>query len=224
MVPPNNFGPDLNGKAINETQYRGMIVSLMYLTASRPGIQFSTCLCVRYQANAKESYLIVVKRIFIYLKEGIIGEIGITSFRNAIGAHYLDTYVDSPSLDVVRPWFTEKRHNGEIRVKGTVMKRCLPPRWRLLMGQIIQCLGGKTGGLDQISNKDATILYCLASRINVDFARIIWEDLIHKLKKKSRERVIPYPRFISLLMEYMAPEYANESCTINPTQIFNIHN
>ncbi|GJZ14313.1 retrovirus-related pol polyprotein from transposon TNT 1-94 [Tanacetum coccineum] len=38
--------------------------SLMYLTASRPDIQFSTCLCARYQANPKKSHLIVVKRIF----------------------------------------------------------------------------------------------------------------------------------------------------------------
>ncbi|GJS54443.1 hypothetical protein Tco_0627805 [Tanacetum coccineum] len=37
MVPPNNLGPDLNGKAVNETQYR---------------------------ANPKESHLIVVERIF----------------------------------------------------------------------------------------------------------------------------------------------------------------
>ncbi|GJQ92061.1 hypothetical protein Tco_0003200 [Tanacetum coccineum] len=45
-----------------------MIRSLMYLTASRPEIQFSTCLCTRYQVNPKESYLIVVKRNFRYLK------------------------------------------------------------------------------------------------------------------------------------------------------------
>ncbi|GJR45598.1 hypothetical protein Tco_1313701 [Tanacetum coccineum] len=68
MVPPNKLGPGLNSKAINETQYRGMIGLLMYLTASRPDIQFSTCLCARYQANLKESYLIAVKRIFRYLK------------------------------------------------------------------------------------------------------------------------------------------------------------
>ncbi|GJV51591.1 hypothetical protein Tco_1447332 [Tanacetum coccineum] len=68
MVPPNNLGPDLSGKAVNETQYRGMIRSLMYLTASKLDIQFSTCLCARYQANPKESHLIVVKRIFRYLK------------------------------------------------------------------------------------------------------------------------------------------------------------
>ncbi|GKC66714.1 hypothetical protein Tco_1099312 [Tanacetum coccineum] len=40
----------------------------MYLTESRHDIQFSTCLCARYQANPKESHLIGVKRIFRYLK------------------------------------------------------------------------------------------------------------------------------------------------------------
>nr|GEV13811.1 uncharacterized mitochondrial protein AtMg00810-like [Tanacetum cinerariifolium] len=68
MVPPNNLGPDLNRKSINETQYRGMIGSPMYLTSSRPDIQFSTCLCARYHANSKESHFIVVKRIFKYQK------------------------------------------------------------------------------------------------------------------------------------------------------------
>ncbi|GKA53255.1 retrovirus-related pol polyprotein from transposon TNT 1-94 [Tanacetum coccineum] len=68
MVPPNKLGPNLNGKDANETRYRGMIGSLIYLTVSRPDIQFLTCLCARYQANPKESHLIVVKRIFRYLK------------------------------------------------------------------------------------------------------------------------------------------------------------
>ncbi|GJU33010.1 hypothetical protein Tco_1176599 [Tanacetum coccineum] len=35
MVPPNNLRPNLSGKAVNETRYRGMIGSLTYLTASR---------------------------------------------------------------------------------------------------------------------------------------------------------------------------------------------
>ncbi|GJW34668.1 retrovirus-related pol polyprotein from transposon TNT 1-94 [Tanacetum coccineum] len=68
MVTPNNLGPDLSGKSVNKTQYKGMYGSLMYLIASRPDIQFSTCLCARYQANPKESHLIAVKRIFKYLK------------------------------------------------------------------------------------------------------------------------------------------------------------
>ncbi|GJR93936.1 retrovirus-related pol polyprotein from transposon TNT 1-94 [Tanacetum coccineum] len=61
MVPLNNLGPDLAGKSVNETLYRGMIGSLMYLTATRPDIQFSTVLCARYQSNPKESHLIAMK-------------------------------------------------------------------------------------------------------------------------------------------------------------------
>ncbi|GKC60815.1 hypothetical protein Tco_1088413 [Tanacetum coccineum] len=46
----------------------------------------------------------------------------------------------------------------------------------------------KTGGLDQISNKDAAILYCLSNGVKVDYAKLIWEDIIHKLGKKTREK------------------------------------
>ena len=44
-----------------------MIGSLLYLTASRPDIMFSVCLCARFQANPKESHSTTVKRIFRYL-------------------------------------------------------------------------------------------------------------------------------------------------------------
>ncbi|GJX10204.1 hypothetical protein Tco_0200063 [Tanacetum coccineum] len=75
---------------------------------------------------------------------GVRGEIGVTTFRNAIGAHYSDEYVDSPSLAIV---------------------------------EIID---------------------------GVDYS-------------VSR-------RFISLLLDYIEPEYANESLTINPTQVFSVNN
>nr|GEU39361.1 hypothetical protein [Tanacetum cinerariifolium] len=68
MVPRKNLGPNLAGKPVNKTLYRGMIGSLMYLTATKPDIQFSTCLCARYHASPKESHLIAVKIIFRYLK------------------------------------------------------------------------------------------------------------------------------------------------------------
>ena len=55
-------------KCVDITSYRGMIGSLLYLTTSRPDIMFITYLCVRFQANPKESHIIVVKRIFKYLK------------------------------------------------------------------------------------------------------------------------------------------------------------
>ena len=45
-----------------------MIGSPLYLTASRPDILFSVCLCARFQSNPRESHLTTFTRIFRYLK------------------------------------------------------------------------------------------------------------------------------------------------------------
>ena len=45
---------DEKGASVDQTKYRGLIGSLLYLTASRPDIMFSVCMCARYQANPKE--------------------------------------------------------------------------------------------------------------------------------------------------------------------------
>jgi hypothetical protein len=44
-----------------------MIGSLPYLTATRPKIQFSVCLCARFQVSPRASHRQAVKRIFKYL-------------------------------------------------------------------------------------------------------------------------------------------------------------
>ncbi|KAI3767616.1 hypothetical protein L2E82_17880 [Cichorium intybus] len=59
---------DSDDQSVDQTYYRSMIGSLMYLTASRPDIVFAVCQCARYQANPKPSHLDAVKRIFRYLK------------------------------------------------------------------------------------------------------------------------------------------------------------
>ncbi|XP_017428806.1 uncharacterized mitochondrial protein AtMg00810-like [Vigna angularis] len=64
---------DEYGEEVNQTMFRGMIGSLLYLTDSRPDIMHNVCVCARYQANPKESHLTTVKRILKYLK-------GTTSF------------------------------------------------------------------------------------------------------------------------------------------------
>ena len=53
---------------VDISNYRGMVCSLLYLTASRRDIMFATCLCARFQDDPKESHLIAIKRIFRYLK------------------------------------------------------------------------------------------------------------------------------------------------------------
>ncbi|KAL8100988.1 hypothetical protein AgCh_033025 [Apium graveolens] len=68
MSTATKLDEDRKGKSVDISSYRGMIGSLLYLTASRLDIMFATCLCARFQANPKESHLMVVKRISRYLK------------------------------------------------------------------------------------------------------------------------------------------------------------
>ena len=55
-------------KKVDISSYRGMVGSLLYLTASIPDIRFATCFCARFHADPSESHLIAIKRIFRYLK------------------------------------------------------------------------------------------------------------------------------------------------------------
>jgi hypothetical protein len=52
----------------DQKEYRSMIGSLLYLTATRPDFQFLVCLCARFQASPRTSHRQAVKRIFRYLR------------------------------------------------------------------------------------------------------------------------------------------------------------
>nr|GEU88107.1 Gag-Pol polyprotein [Tanacetum cinerariifolium] len=68
MVEKSKLDKDKEGKAIDLSHYRGMIGNLLYLTASRPDLQFAICMCARYQARPTEKHLHAIKRIFRYLR------------------------------------------------------------------------------------------------------------------------------------------------------------
>jgi len=46
---------------VSPTLYRSIIRSLLYLTASRPDIEFSVGVCARYEATPKDSHLTAVR-------------------------------------------------------------------------------------------------------------------------------------------------------------------
>ncbi|GJW20186.1 hypothetical protein Tco_0030808 [Tanacetum coccineum] len=47
MIENKKLDEDLQGKQVDATLYRGMIGPLMYLTASRPDLNYVVCLCAR---------------------------------------------------------------------------------------------------------------------------------------------------------------------------------
>ncbi|GJU68367.1 retrovirus-related pol polyprotein from transposon TNT 1-94 [Tanacetum coccineum] len=57
MVEKSKLDEDKEGKAVDPSHYRGMIGTLLYLTASRPDLQFAICMCARYQARPTKKHL-----------------------------------------------------------------------------------------------------------------------------------------------------------------------
>nr|GEZ51272.1 hypothetical protein [Tanacetum cinerariifolium] len=108
--------------SVDNSKYQGMIGSFLYLTASRPDIMFSVCLCVCFQENPKTIHLEAVKRIFRYIRgTSHLGlwypkETGIETIAYADSDHAVD-YVDRKSTSGVctftgcclTSWFAKKQ-------------------------------------------------------------------------------------------------------------------
>lgn len=54
--------------SVEITMHRGLIRSLLYITASRPDIMFALFICVHFQSDPKQSHYLGAKRILKYLK------------------------------------------------------------------------------------------------------------------------------------------------------------
>jgi hypothetical protein len=75
MSSTTSLGPDEDGDVVDQREYRSMIGSLLYLTATRPDIQFVVGLCARFQSSPRSSHRTAVQRVFRYLKHTLEFEI-----------------------------------------------------------------------------------------------------------------------------------------------------
>jgi hypothetical protein len=48
MSMATSLGPDEDGEFVDQREYRSMIGSVLYLTVTRPDIQFVVCLCAHF--------------------------------------------------------------------------------------------------------------------------------------------------------------------------------
>ncbi|GJZ29866.1 retrovirus-related pol polyprotein from transposon TNT 1-94 [Tanacetum coccineum] len=118
MVEKSKLDEDKEGKVVDPSHYHGMIGTLLYLTASRPDLQFAICMCARYQARPTEKHLNAVKRIFRYLKgtvhEGLWypkdSSFALTAFTDADDVGCQDTRRRFPTF------IKERFENGVIKL------------------------------------------------------------------------------------------------------------
>jgi hypothetical protein len=68
MVTSCKLRKDDESKEADQRLYRSMIGNLLYVTCSRPDVMQVVGQVERFQATPKETHVMEVKRIFIYLK------------------------------------------------------------------------------------------------------------------------------------------------------------
>jgi hypothetical protein len=61
MSSATSLGSDEDGEAIDQREYRSMIGSLLYLTATRQDIQFAMGLCACFHASPRSSHRTTVQ-------------------------------------------------------------------------------------------------------------------------------------------------------------------
>jgi hypothetical protein len=87
-----SLGLGKDGEAVDQREYRSIIGSLLYLTVTRPDIQFTVGLCACFQASPHSSHRTAVPWIFRYLKHTL--EFGIwysaSSSLDLVGFSYAD--------------------------------------------------------------------------------------------------------------------------------------
>ncbi|KAL6178293.1 hypothetical protein ACLB2K_049811 [Fragaria x ananassa] len=91
IVPGSKLTKEGEGKKVDATQFKQVVGSLMYLTATRPDLMYIVCLISRYMASPTEGHLFAAKRVLRYLKGTL--EYGV--FYERKGAVELVAYTNS---------------------------------------------------------------------------------------------------------------------------------
>ncbi|GJY40256.1 retrovirus-related pol polyprotein from transposon TNT 1-94 [Tanacetum coccineum] len=68
MVDRLKLDEDPLGIPVDQTRFRSMVGSLMYLTASRSDLVFTVCMCAMYKASPTKKHPEALKWVFQYLR------------------------------------------------------------------------------------------------------------------------------------------------------------
>nr|GEV68068.1 hypothetical protein [Tanacetum cinerariifolium] len=214
MVEKSKLDEDKEGKAVDPSHYHGMIGTLLYLTASRPGLQFAICMCARSNALAHHclEYKVLTGatvhhhsiRFKMDNKKHIFN---LESFKEML--HICprlphQPFVEPPFEEEILAFLRFLRHDAVIRKLTDVTINKLHHPWRSFSAIINKCLTGKSSGYDSLRLSQAQILWGLYHKRNVDFAYLMWEDFVNQVEHKdtNKSNEMYYSRFTKVIIHH----------------------
>ncbi|GJT37674.1 hypothetical protein Tco_0937539 [Tanacetum coccineum] len=108
-------------------------------------------------------------------------------------------FIDVPDDDTTLAFLIKLGYKGPLYKHTNMFVDHMHQPWRTLAAIINKCLSRKTASNDKLCKSRIDILWVVFYRENVDYPKLIWEDLAyqidHKKEKRSRRKNMPFFRF-----------------------------
>nr|GEV62996.1 retrotransposon protein, putative, unclassified [Tanacetum cinerariifolium] len=197
MVDLLKLDEDPLGIPVEQTQFRSMVSSLMYLTASRPDLVFVVCMCasaiILWCNNVQHSRSkhIDIQNHFIreQVKKDVVELYFVTTnyqladiFTKSLPRERfkflllrLDTMAD---VNVNAPADQAPTMAPPTRTDDQILPHI---KWRALTTIINMCRTGKTSGFERPRAPVLQILWGVVNRAHIDYAERIWEEFTQSI-------------------------------------------
>nr|GEW46778.1 hypothetical protein [Tanacetum cinerariifolium] len=205
MVEKSKLDEDKEGKAIDPSHYRGMIGTLLYLTASRPNLQIAICMCawtmdttIDQQVAMDEALVPHAQRLRIGSRNfRLLSDIKSKESTLNSGRQPLSIIMPFDSRLIIRSISSIWNHSGTcyVSVRGSMVNLLL--NHHLKRNSCLHLFFGNSAAIRTLTDG-------LYHKRNVEYAYLMWEDFVykveHKNSKKSNEMY--YPRFTKVIIHH----------------------
>ncbi|GJY26077.1 retrovirus-related pol polyprotein from transposon TNT 1-94 [Tanacetum coccineum] len=137
-----------------------------------------------------------------------------------------------PAGEQVMDFVNELGYPEEIHFVSKMHVNNLYQPRRAILSLINQCLTGKTSGNDKPRLPVLQMLWGIATRSNVDYAELLWEECVQAIQtffthranliiptKKPMPHVIPYYRFTKLIIYYLGSRHNIHRRPVSPIHV-----
>src|SRR5919199_2618140 len=119
-----------------------------------------------------------------------------------LGYREQEGYSPCVSNKVAKSIMTQVRYpQAEFQKSSTIRLKFLSGIWNLLIGTISKTLQMKIGGFDTPNSTELQIFHAMVTGNNIDFAKLILNEMIEKVANKTKSNVIPFARIFAVLIE-----------------------
>nr|GEV02161.1 retrovirus-related Pol polyprotein from transposon TNT 1-94 [Tanacetum cinerariifolium] len=219
MVEKSKLDEDKEGKAVDSSHYHGMIGILLYLTTSRPDLQFAICMCARYRLGLPKSTCMLSKESFDTYEEPSI-EMRSQLIDYDLGFNKIPMYYDNKSaialccnnvqhsrskhIDIRYHFIKEHVENGVMELHFVNTEYQLVDIFTKALGrEIIEFLINKLGIIpnqqfDELPFEEEILAFLRDLGHSGEMKMIT--DVEHKDVKKSNEMY--YPRLTKVIVNF----------------------